>query len=150
MEKDVVDSGKEHEVEVGFALRKRGAEMLGKPCKGLRRGVLLARNVGGGRSILEHRDVGEVLLGEAFVLAKSTDAEIAESEAFTFGNIDGGIDIKQVGRAAVCLIACDAVVAMCPISPLGGEILQEEVAKRFAVVADDTAVGICAEGVFLI
>ena len=125
MEDDVVDTRQEHEVEVGLALGERRAEMLGEPSESLGRRESLPRHMSGRGGVLEHGDVGVVLLGEALILAKSEDAEITQTEALALGNIDDGIDIKQVGRTAVCLIASNCTMTMCPVSPNGSEVLQQ-------------------------
>lgn len=106
--------------------------------------------MGCGRGIFEHGYVGEVLLGETFVFTQPTDAEITEAEAFALWYIDCGIDIEQIGRAAMCLIARDAAVAMRPICPLGGEVFEKEFTESLPIIADNTTFGIGTEGIFLI
>ena len=145
----MVDARQEHEVEVGLALGKRCAEVLSKPRERLGRGEGLARNMGSGGSILQHGNVAVVLLREARVGAKSLDAEVGESEALAFGYIDGSIDIQQIGRTAMRLISGDAPMRMRPPRPLGGEIFQEKLAQRLAVVAHHAAVSIGTERVLL-
>ena len=150
MENDVVDTRQEHEVEVGLALGERRAEMLGEPSEGLGRRESLPRHMSGRGSVLEHGDVGVVLLGEALVLAKSEDAEVAEPKALALGNIHSSIDIEQISWTTMRLVPRDAAVTMRPIRPLRGEVLQEKFAERLTVIAHNATVGISAERVLLV
>lgn len=61
--------------------------------------------------------------------------EVGKSETLTLGNIDSGIDVNEVGRAAVGLIACDGSMGMCPVSPLCREVLKEEFSYRLTIIA---------------
>ena len=149
MEDDVVHAGYEHQVEVGLALRQGCTEVLGEPSEGLARCEAFAGNVSRGRRIFEHGEVGVILLGESGIPAKTANAEIAQSEALTFWNIDGSIDIEQVGWTTVSLVESLGAMSVSPLGPLSGEVLQKQVAESFAVVADNQAISIGAQGVGL-
>ena len=75
VEKDMVYTAGEHQVEVGLHLREGGAEMLSQPGEGLTGGVSFAHYVGGRRRIFQHRHVAVVLTGETGVGAQTLDAE---------------------------------------------------------------------------
>ena len=124
VEKHVIDAGHEHQVEVGFALTERRAEMFGEPGEGLARDKAFTSDVCGRRGVFQHREVRVVFLGEAAVGAQAIDAEIAEAKSLAFRNIDGSIDVNEVGWRTVCLVARDAASAMGPVGPLTCEILQ--------------------------
>ena len=109
--------------------------MLGEPGKGLARSIGFAHDMGGRGGILEHGEVGVVLLRLSGIGAESAYAQFRESEALYLGHIDGGIDINEVGRRTVGLVAHLHAVAVAPADPLTGEVLEEEIGERFAVVA---------------
>ena len=123
MEEHVVHAGAEHQVEVGLQLRERGAEMFGKPGKGLAAGVGFATNVGSRRGILEHRIVGVVLAGLARVFTQTLDAQVTQTKAFNFRNVDGRIAVNEIGRRTMCLVAGDGAMRVRPSRPLVGKIL---------------------------
>ena len=63
--------------------------------------------------------------------------ELRQTETLAFGNIDRGVGVNQVGGRAVCLAAGDAAVAVCPIGPLGAEVLDQQIRNRLTIVAHD-------------
>ena len=124
--------------------------MLGQPRERLGGGERLARNMCCRRGILQHRDVGVILLREAGIGTKSLDAEVGEPETLALRYIDSGIDIQQVGRTAMRLIARNTPMPMRPVRPLSGEILEKQFAERLTIVTGDAAPVISTEhGVLL-
>ena len=136
MEEHAVHARTEHQVEVRFHLRKRCAEVLREPCERLTRRQRLPCDVSCRRRIFQHRQVGIVLTSHAWVTAQSFNAEVREPKAFNLWNVNRRIAVDEVCRRAVSLIAGDGAVCMCPCRPLLGEVLKEQVGKRFAVVGD--------------
>ena len=80
--------------------------------------------MGSGRGILQHGKVGVILTCQG-ILTQSFNMELRQTESFAFGNIHGGIGIYQIGRGTMCLVTGDAAVTVCPVSPLGTEILNQ-------------------------
>ena len=96
--------------------------------------------------ILQHGDVAVVLARHTWVCTQTLDAELGESETLNLWDIDGGIEVEQVGWRAVSLVAHEDTMAMRPVHPLLGEVLQEEVAERLAVVGQDSVSGLAVGG----
>ena len=119
----MVHAREEEEVEVGLHLRERHAEMFGQPGKGLARGERLAHDVGRTRGILQRGQVAQVLGGEAGVGAQAANVEVAQSEALYLWYVDGSIDVEQVARRAVALVARGGTVLVGPLRPLAGEVV---------------------------
>ena len=132
---DAVHARAEHQVEVGLHLRQRGAEMLRQPGERLARGQRLTRDVRRTRRVFQHREVRVVAAREAGVGAQPTDAEVGQAEALDLRDIDGGIDIDEVGGRAVRLVTHLHAVAVAPCRPLLREVLQQQLCQRLAVVA---------------
>ena len=110
--------------------------MLGQPCKRLAAYERLAGDVGCRCSIFQHRYIAVVLLCETWVTAQSFDAEFRESESLDLGNVNGSIDINQIGGRAMCLVAGFHTVAVSPCRPLLGEILEQHLAQGLTVVRE--------------
>lgn len=134
MEINAVDARDEEEIDFGLALGETCPEMFGKPSERFGADVFLARDVSSRRSVLQHRQVGVVDVSQR-ILAEALDAEIANAETFTFGNVDSSVYIDEVGRRAMCLIACSAVERVSPCGPCGSEIVVEQIGDSLAVVA---------------
>ena len=134
MEEHVVHASTEHQVKVGLQLRQACAEMFCQPRERLAAGVGLAADMGCRRGVLEHRVVAVVLTRLARVGAQTLDAELRQSEALNLGDVDSCIAVDEVGGRTVSLVARDGSVLMCPLRPLLGEVLQQQIAQRLAVV----------------
>ena len=65
MEEHMVDATGEHQVEVGFHLRQRSAEMLGEPGESLAAYQRFSSYMSSRRSVFEHRHITEIGTGEA-------------------------------------------------------------------------------------
>ena len=104
MKKHVIDSGREHEIEIGLTLRQRRAEMLGKPCKCLGRDISFSRYMCSGRGIFEHGKIGIVVFLDR-IAAQTFNAEIGNTETFTLGNIYHCIKIDEISGRTMRLIS---------------------------------------------
>ena len=136
MEVDVVDAAGEHQVEVGLHLRQRSTEVLRQPGERLTTRQWFPRHMGCRRGILQHRHIAEVLPRLTRVGTQSLDAKIGESETLYLRDVDSGIEIQQVGRRTVRLVAHLDAMFVGPCHPLLGEILEQQVGERLAVVAE--------------
>ena len=108
--------------------------MLCQPCKRLTGGQRLAHDVGGRRSVFEHRHIAEVLARHAWIRAQSLDTELRQTETFNLRNVDSSIEVEQVGRRTVSLIAHLDPMAVSPFHPLLGKVLVEQVAQCLTIV----------------
>ena len=141
VEEHVVDARDEHQVHVGLALREAGAEMLGEPGERLAAHQRLTTDVSCAGGIFQDGEVGIVFLANG-VHPQPLDAEGAESEALTFGDIVGGVGVDEVRGTAVSLSPRDGALPVCPFRPLPGEVLVQQLAQRLTIVADDAARGL--------
>ena len=57
--------------------------------------------------------------------------------AFALGDVALGVQVEQVGGGAVGLIANDRAVLVGPVAPRHGELVEQQVGDRLAVVATD-------------
>ena len=97
MEEHVVYAGAEHQVHIRFHLAQGCAEVLGEPGEGFAGCIFLSGDVRSRWSIFQHTEVAEVRTGLARILAQSLDAEVGQSEAFNFRNVNGCIAVDEVG-----------------------------------------------------
>ena len=97
MEKHVIDTTREHQVEVGLHLAQRRAEVFGEPCEGLAGGKRLTHDVGGGGRVLQHTDVTEVRTCESRITPQSLDTEVGKAKAFNLRDVNSAIEVEQVG-----------------------------------------------------
>ena len=142
VEEHPVYSGTEHQVEVGLHLREGGAEVLREPSERFARHQPLACNMSRRRGVLQHRKVGEVLARHAGVGAQTLDTKLRKPEAFYLRYVNRSIDVDEVGWRAMRLVPHLHAALMTPAHPLLREVLQQEVGKRLAIVADDLRVAI--------
>ena len=98
MEEHVVYAGAEHQVHIRFHLAQGCAEVLGEPGEGFAGCIFLSGDVRSRWSIFQHAEVAEVRTGLSRILAQSLDAEIGQSEAFNFRDVNGCIAVDEVGR----------------------------------------------------
>ena len=98
MEEHVVYAGAEHQVHIWFHLAQGSAEVLGEPGEGFAGCIFLSGDVRSRWSIFQHAEVAEVRTGLSRILAQSLDAEIGQSEAFNFRDVNGCIAVDEVGR----------------------------------------------------
>ena len=97
MEEHVVYAGAEHQVHIRFHLAQGCAEVLGEPGEGFAGCIFLSGDVRSRWSIFQHTEVAEVRTGLARILAQSLDAEVGQSKAFNFRNVNGCIAVDEVG-----------------------------------------------------
>ena len=134
VEVDVVDACGEHTVDFRFALAQRGSEVLGEPGECLAGSVFLAADVGCRRGELQDGGISVVRALDR-VLAEAGDVEVAATVGLAFRDVHLGVNVEQVGRRAVGLVAYEGAVAVAPFDPRGDEVLPEESAEEFAVVS---------------
>ena len=89
------------------------------------------------RRIFQHGEITIVLARFAGILSQTLDAEIRKAKTLNLGYVNSSVAVNQVGRRTVSLIARDGTVLVCPGSPLAREVFEEQVAKRFAIVAQN-------------
>ena len=140
MEEHVVDTGGKHEIDIGFALRERGAEVLGQPGQRLGRDIGLARDMGTRGGIFEHGEIGIVFLGHR-VAAQPLNLKVGNTEALTLRNIDRSIEVDEITGRAMGLVAGDATLLVGPGGPLLGKILFEKLGDCFAIIGYETSPG---------
>ena len=116
MKDEVIHPRGQHLVDLGLALRKGGAEMLRQPRQCLGRGGTFTRKVGSRRGKFQDSRCAVVGFADRIV-AQLWQVELRASERFTLGNIDRCVDINQVGRRSMRLVARDGSVSMCPRRP---------------------------------
>ena len=75
VEIDMVHTGDEHQVQIGLALRKRSAEVLGQPSERFRSRERLSGDVCSRGGILKHGEVG-IVGARQRIAAQSADAEV--------------------------------------------------------------------------
>src|SRR4051812_24594842 len=101
MEKNVIYAGEEKIVGRLFDVRKGGLEMLGQPGEGFGRSKLVTADVRGGGREFVHRDVD--------FLDRAKD--------LSFRNVRGGVDVHQIARRSVGLVAGETSVRVAPFCP---------------------------------
>ena len=85
-------------------------------------------------SIFQHGEIRIVLSRLAWILTQSLDSEVRKAESFDFRNVNGRITVDEICWRTMCLVSGNRTMAMCPLSPDGGEIVEEEVTESLSVV----------------
>ena len=110
--------------------------MFCQPRKRLTGCQRLAHDVGGRRSVFEHRYIAEVLARHAWIRAQSLNTELRQTEALNLRNVNSPIEVEQVGRRTMSLIAHFDTMTVSPFHPLLGEVLVEQVTQRLTIVCE--------------
>ena len=118
-----------------FALRKRSSEMFGKPGESFGRSKLFTGNVCRGACHFQSNRV-TVIYFPHFIFSQSRNIEIGYAENLTFGNIHSGIQIDDIGRRTVCLIAGNGSVTVRPGSPLLCKISKQHLTQCLTIIGN--------------
>ena len=117
---DVVHAAEEEVVERGAHVGQLGDEVLGEPRRRFGRREALAGDVRRRRRELEARELG----------------------ALGLGDVGRGVEIEDVGRRAVRLVAHDAAARVRPVGPRLGEAVEHEVGDGLAIVGEHAPRGV--------
>ena len=108
--------------------------MLGKPSQSLRRRILLAGDVRSRRGEFQGQRIAVVGTGDR-VFPETGNVEFRPAESLALGDVHHRIQVQDVGRRAVGLVADEGTVSMGPFRPGSQEILLKHLTETFPVIA---------------
>ena len=91
--------------------------------------------MGSRRSVLEGSRIA-VVTTDIFVYTQIGQVKVGTAERLAFGNVHGRIEIEQIARRAMGLVAGLRTTGVRPFGPGNSEIIQQHLCYCLSVVAD--------------
>ena len=136
VEENVVDSVQEELIDLGLDLRQCGPEMVAHPRAGFRSHQRFAHYMRRRRGHTVNHRLGMIFANVVRLAPYARDFERAGAEGFGLGYPGCGVQVKQIRRRPVRLVARGAPLSLGPPGE-GLDILQVQIGEGLAIVALD-------------